>query len=75
MREGVRALKAVFRRKCTIFSSGWTCGARGLVGSEHCLSREIRKHTVPCLVRAGAVDKFLNLGFVDRRRLGNGCIR
>ena len=38
-------------------------GASDPVGSEHRLSREIRKHTVPRHVQAGAVDKFLNLGF------------
>ena len=42
-------------------------GASGTVGSEHGLSREIRKHAVPRHVQAGAIDKFLNLGFVDRR--------
>ena len=39
------------------------------------LSYKIRKHTVPRHVRAGAVDKFLNFGFVDRRRLDSGCTR
>ena len=39
------------------------------------LSREIRKHTVPRHVSAGANYKFLNLGFVDRRRLESGCTR
>ena len=39
------------------------------MGSERVISREIRKHTVPRHVRVGAVDKFLNLDFVDRRRL------
>ena len=50
-------------------------GTSGPVGSEHGLSLEIRKYTVPRYVRAGAADKFLNLGFVDRRRLGSGCTR
>ena len=36
-------------------------GASAPVGSEPCLSREIRKHTIPRHVRAGAVDKFLNV--------------
>ena len=39
------------------------------------LSREIRNHTVPRHVWAGANDKFLNLGFADRRRLESGCTR
>ena len=40
--------------------------ASGPVGSEHGLSRDISKDTVLRHVRAGAIDNFLNLGFVDR---------
>ena len=50
-------------------------GVSGPVGSEHGLSRNKRKHTVSSHIRAGAFDKFLKLGFVDRRRLENGCTR
>ena len=50
-------------------------GASGPVSSEHGLSREIRKHNVPRHVRAGAVDKFLSLGFVDGKRLASVCTR
>ena len=50
-------------------------GASGPVGSEHGLSREICKHTVARHVRAGAVDKFLDLGFADWRRLESECTR
>ena len=50
-------------------------GASGPMGSEHGLSREIRMYPVPRHVRAGTVDKYVNLGFVYRRRLESGCTR
>ena len=79
MREVVRALKALLQEERRDIREWMDMvpavhGASGPVNSEHDLPREIRKHTVPH-VRAGAVDKFLNLGFVDRKRLGSGCTR
>ena len=70
--EVVHAFKAIFAGREAQHSRMGGRGASGPVGSEHGLSREIRKSTD---VWVGAVDKFLNLGFVDSRRLESGCTR
>ena len=57
------------------FSRGGRRGASGPVGSEHSLSREISKHIVPRHVWVAAIDRFLNAGFVDWRRLESGRTR
>ena len=61
MREVVPKMKAILQKERCGHSRVSRRGASGLVGSEHGLSRKIRKHIIPRHVWAGAVDMFLNL--------------
>ena len=72
MREVLPALRAILQKE-RLDMHEWVDVVPAI--QEYGLSRGMRKHTVPRHVRAGAADKFLNRGFVDRKRLESGCTR